>query len=108
MTGDDRNEQRTVVNLLPNLPIPRVPTPKLALVEPHLDGRCSKRFCNALRGRRILRCIAQEDSTGGCRHRLLSVRKVQRLLDRLESRLIAQRIEQRIHFEICQVLIMQA
>jgi hypothetical protein len=35
--GNDRNEEFAVANLPPNLLVPDVPAPQLALVEPHFD-----------------------------------------------------------------------
>ena len=37
--GDDRNEQRAVVDLLEDGSVRGIPAPQLALVEPHFDAR---------------------------------------------------------------------
>jgi len=58
--GDNRNEYGAVVDLVPDLLIPRVPTPQLALIEKDLDTGSAKRFANPLRRRRILGGVAEE------------------------------------------------
>ena len=48
------------MDLVPDLLIPRVPTPQLALIEKDLDTGSAKRFANPLRRRRILGGVAEE------------------------------------------------
>lgn len=52
--GNDGNEERAVVDLAPDLLIPGVSTPQLALVEPNLDAGRTQCLTNLLRGLRIL------------------------------------------------------
>ena len=67
---DDRNEKGALIDLFANLPIPGIPSPKLALVKPDVDAGCAERLRNALCGCRIFGCVAQEDCTRGRRHRV--------------------------------------
>jgi hypothetical protein len=39
--GNDWHEERAVADLLTDAPVPGVPAPQLALVEPDLDARCT-------------------------------------------------------------------
>jgi hypothetical protein len=52
--GDHRNEEGAVVDLLPDLLIPRVPAPQLALIEKDLDAGRTQCLANLLRSLRIL------------------------------------------------------
>jgi hypothetical protein len=45
---DNRHEQPALTDLLANAAVPRVPTPKLALVEPDLDASGAERPANPL------------------------------------------------------------
>src|SRR5580658_7012714 len=54
VSGDDRNEKRALLDLIPNLPIPGITAAQLALVEPHLDTCRFQRIGNALRHLGIL------------------------------------------------------
>jgi hypothetical protein len=54
MLGHDRHEQGAVVDLVADLPIPRVPAPQLALIEKHLDAGRTQCFANPLGSLRIL------------------------------------------------------
>jgi hypothetical protein len=51
---DDRNEKRAGLDLLADRPVPGVPAPQLALVEPDLDAGGSQCLTNPLGGLRIL------------------------------------------------------
>ncbi len=51
MSGDDRDEQCAVVQLLADLPIPGVPAPQFALVEPDLDARGAQGLADPQRRR---------------------------------------------------------
>jgi hypothetical protein len=51
---NDRNEERAVVYLVPDLLIPRVPAPQLALIEKDLDTGSAECLANLLRSLRIL------------------------------------------------------
>jgi len=62
--GNDGHEECTVVQLTPDLLIPRVPAAKLALVEPDLEARSSKSLADALCRIGILRGVAEEYSPG--------------------------------------------
>jgi hypothetical protein len=55
MPGDNRNEEGTVVDLVPDLLIPRVPAPQLALIEKDLYAGRAQCLANPLRRLRILR-----------------------------------------------------
>jgi hypothetical protein len=57
---DDRDEQRTGLDLLADRVVPGVPAPQLALIEPDLDAGGTERFSNTLRRLYILRGVAQE------------------------------------------------
>ena len=59
--GDKRNEERAVVDLVPDLLIPRVPAPQLALIEKDLNARRAQCLANPLGSLRILGGIAQKD-----------------------------------------------
>ena len=52
--GNDRNEQRAVLDLAPDLLIPGVPTAQLTLIEKDLDAARTQRIANPLRRLRIL------------------------------------------------------
>ena len=52
--GDERNEERAVVDLVPDLLIPRVPAPQLALIEKDLDAGRTQCLANLLGRLRIL------------------------------------------------------
>ena len=54
MLGDDRNEQRAVVDLAADFLVPRVPAPQLALIEKDLDASRTQRLANPLGRLRIL------------------------------------------------------
>jgi hypothetical protein len=58
--GNDRNKERAVVDLAPDLLIPGVPAAQLTLVEPDLNAGCSQCRANPLSGLRILRGVAQK------------------------------------------------
>jgi len=51
---NDRNEERAVVDLVPDLMIPGVPAPQLALIEKDLDTGGAKCLANLLGSLRIL------------------------------------------------------
>ncbi len=51
---NDRNEERAVVDLVPDLLIPRVPAPQLALIEKDLDAGRTQCLANLLGSLRIL------------------------------------------------------
>ncbi len=55
---DDRNEQRAVVDLLSDAPIPGISAPQLILVEPDFDAGGLQRIGDALSSLRILGCVA--------------------------------------------------
>ena len=65
MFRNDGDEERALSNLAPNVLVPRIPAPKLALVEPNLNAGRSKRLTNAARGVRVLRGVAQENCFAG-------------------------------------------
>jgi hypothetical protein len=44
--GDNRNKEDAVVDLVPDLLIPRIPTPQLALIEKDLDAARSQPLAN--------------------------------------------------------------
>ena len=52
--GDNRNEQSTVVDLVPDLLIPCVPGPQLALIEKDLNAGGAKCLANLVGSLRIL------------------------------------------------------
>jgi hypothetical protein len=52
--GDHRNEEGAVVDLVPDLLIPRVPAPQLALIEKDLDAGRTQCRANPLGSLRIL------------------------------------------------------
>ena len=54
MLGDHRNKERAVVDLVPDLLIPRVPAPQLALIEKDLDASRTQCLANLLGSLRIL------------------------------------------------------
>jgi hypothetical protein len=58
--GDDRNEQRAVVDLAADLLVPGVPASQLALIEKDLDAGSLQRLANLLSGLRVLRGVAQK------------------------------------------------
>src|SRR3984885_4911662 len=60
MLRHDRHEQGTVVDLVADLLIPRVPAPQPALIEKNLDVRRTQRLANLLSRLRILRGVAQK------------------------------------------------
>jgi hypothetical protein len=51
---NDRNKERAVVDLAPDLLIPRVPAPQLALIEKDLDPRRTQGLADLLGSLRIL------------------------------------------------------
>jgi hypothetical protein len=51
--GNDGDEERAVMEFVPDLLIPRIPTAQFAFVEPDLDAGSTERSCDALSGRRI-------------------------------------------------------
>jgi hypothetical protein len=55
---NNRNKERAVVDLAPDLLIPRVPAPQLALIEKNLDAGRTQRLANLLSGLRVLRGVA--------------------------------------------------
>jgi hypothetical protein len=59
--GDDGDEQGAGLDLLADHGIPGVATPKLALVEPHLDAGGAQRRADALCGIGVFRRIAEKD-----------------------------------------------
>src|SRR6185312_6524350 len=60
MLGDDGNEQDAVLDLLPDLLVPGIPAPQLALVEKDLDARDTQCLANPSCRLRILRSVADE------------------------------------------------
>jgi hypothetical protein len=67
---NDRYEQRAVVDLLTNLPVPGVSAAQLALVEPDLDAGGSQCLANPLgRSPRVLRREARVPCSHGCAER---------------------------------------
>ena len=52
--GDEGHEESAVVDLVPDLMIPGVPAPQLALIEKDLDAGGTKCFANLLSRLRIL------------------------------------------------------
>ena len=56
--GDEGHEERAVVDLAPDLLIPRIPTPQLALIEKDLDAGRTQSLANLLSRLRILRGVA--------------------------------------------------
>ena len=69
MLGDDRNEQRTVVDLLADGSVPGIAASQLDLVEPNLDARRSECLADTLGRLHILRGVTQEYSVRGLFHR---------------------------------------
>src|SRR5450432_3287527 len=57
---DDGYEDRAVVDLFSDLPVPSIPAAQLALIEPDLNSAGPQRFANLPGGLGILRGIAQE------------------------------------------------
>ena len=55
---NDGNKQCTVVDLAPDLLIPRVSAAQLTLIEKDLDAGRTQRLANLLSGPRILRGVA--------------------------------------------------
>jgi hypothetical protein len=69
VVGDNWNEEDAVLDLVPDLLIPRVPAAQLALVEKHLDAGRTQRLANPLGRVRILRGVAQEYRVRWLSHR---------------------------------------
>src|SRR6516225_7317822 len=65
---DHGHEESALVDLLAYLPIPGVPSAKLALVEPYVDCGGAERVSNTLCRSCILGGVAQEDRARGGRH----------------------------------------
>jgi len=55
---NDGNEERAVVDLAPDLLIPRIPAPQLALIEKDFNTGRTQCIANLLRSLRILRGVA--------------------------------------------------
>ena len=70
--GDQRNEERAVVDLAPDLLIPDVTAAQLALVEPDLDTGRAQRLANPLGSLRILRGVAQKYRVRQLSHRWIA------------------------------------
>jgi len=66
---NDRHKERTIVDLPPDLLIPNVPAPQLALIEKDLDSGGSQSLANLLGRLRILGCVAQKYRVRGLSHR---------------------------------------
>src|ERR1019366_7379876 len=66
---NDRNEQRAVADLAPDLLIPHVPAAKLALVEEDFNAGRTQCLANLLRRLRILGGVAQKYRVRGLTHR---------------------------------------
>ena len=64
MRGDHRHEERTVMNLLANLPVPGVPATQLAAVEPYLDPGAAQTGGDPLRRIDVFRGVAEEYRSG--------------------------------------------
>jgi len=58
---DDRDQQRTFLDLRPDFVIPRIASDEFALVEPDLDAGGAQRFANALRRLGVLGRIGEKD-----------------------------------------------
>ena len=71
---DDREEQRAGLDLLADRLVPRIPAPKLALVEPDFDASGAQRLANPLGRLRVLRGVAEKYSTRRLRHGHLTPR----------------------------------
>jgi hypothetical protein len=69
MLRDDRNEQRTVVDLLADGSVPSLATSQLALVEPDLDTGRPECLADALGRFPVLRGVTQEYSMQRLSHR---------------------------------------
>jgi hypothetical protein len=65
---DDGHEQRAVLDLAPDLPIPLISAAQRGAVEPDLDSGGPQRIGNAFSGRRILGGIAQKHCAQGLCH----------------------------------------
>jgi hypothetical protein len=57
---DDRDEQRAIVDLLPNLAVPDISASQLALVEPDFDASGTQSLTNPLGRLSILRGVTQK------------------------------------------------
>jgi hypothetical protein len=68
---DDRNEQRAVLDFTADFPIPHIPAPKLALVEPNVDAVSAQRTAQSLCSFQVLRRVAQEYGLGRVGHEAL-------------------------------------
>ena len=68
-SGDNRNEERAVVDLVPDLLIPNVPAPQLALIEKHPDAGRTQCLANLLSSLRVLRGVAQKYRVRWLSHR---------------------------------------
>jgi hypothetical protein len=62
--GNHGHEQRARGDLLADFRIPRIAAHELALIEPDFDANVSQAGANALRRRRVLRGIADENREG--------------------------------------------
>jgi hypothetical protein len=62
---DQWQEQRTAIDLPPNIRIPHFPAAQFGLVEPHFHPGRAERFRDATRGGGIFAGIAQEYGTSG-------------------------------------------
>src|SRR6516165_3928848 len=83
--GDDRYEERALVDLLADLLIPRVTAPQFALVKPDLDAGGAQGITDLPRSLGILRGIAQEHRSGRCARRLRRLLPHPRPLDLLRT-----------------------
>src|SRR6202142_861864 len=59
--GDDRHEQRALLDLPADLLVPRIAAAPLALVEPDLDAGPSQSITDSFRRLRVLRGVRKED-----------------------------------------------
>jgi hypothetical protein len=58
---DDRQEQRALADLPPDLGVPRVAAPQLVLVEPHFVPGGAQRLGDAAGGGGVFAGVAEED-----------------------------------------------
>ena len=65
---DEGHEERTVLDLPADPLVPEVPSPKVTLVEPHLNAACPEGFADAVCCLGILRGIAEKDCVLRCAH----------------------------------------
>ena len=66
---DDRNEERALLDLLPDLGVPGITAAQLALVEPNLHARRAQYIADAPCGDRILGRVGQKNGTAHWRDR---------------------------------------